>query len=120
MVANKKDWLIFEIMHMIMISGKIPLHSIYSIWCKRDLNIEEFMKLWKKPEKNQPLIKLASMTCSSQGWNFAGFFGYLVTYSFLCKDFMLCSRLVGHDMLFDERKECCYLVFKILLDLFWF
>ena len=31
MVANKKDWLIFEIMHMIMISGKIPLHSIYSI-----------------------------------------------------------------------------------------
>ena len=58
MVANKKDWLIFEIMHMIMISGKIPLHSIYSIWCKRDLNIEEFMKLWKKPEKNQPFIKL--------------------------------------------------------------
>ena len=45
MVANKKDWLIFEIMHMIMISGKIPFHSIYGIWCKRDLNIEEFMKL---------------------------------------------------------------------------
>ena len=36
-----------------------------------------------------PPVKLASMTCSSQG--------YLVTYSFLCSDFMLCSRLVGHD-----------------------
>ena len=30
-VANKKDWLIFEIMHMIMISGKIPFHLIYGI-----------------------------------------------------------------------------------------
>ena len=56
------------------------------------------MKLCKKPEKIQPLIEVASMTCAIQGWNFSGFFGYLVTYSFLCKDFMLCSRLVGQDV----------------------